>query len=142
MTGIQFLDGDGVERKFLSSSRPGTVRIAYEAAEDLPSVTFGLAFIHESGAQVAGPNSGYGERTYAVPAGRGTVDYTLDSLPLQAGEFLLSVAAVDKGHTYDYVDRAFVLKVRAEDVITEPGLVRMPGRWVHRQAADAPALEH
>jgi ABC-2 type transport system ATP-binding protein/lipopolysaccharide transport system ATP-binding protein len=142
VTGIQFLDGEGVERKFLSSSRPGTVRIAYDATADLPSVTFGLAFTHESGAQVAGPNSGYGERTYSVPAGHGTVDYVVDSLPLQAGEFLLSVAAVDKGHTYDYVDRAFVLKVRAEDVITEPGLVRMPGRWVHRPGAETPAVEH
>jgi ABC-2 type transport system ATP-binding protein/lipopolysaccharide transport system ATP-binding protein len=75
-----------------------------------------------------------------VPAGAGTVDYTLDSLPLQPGEFLLSVAAVDKGHMYDYIDRAFVLKVRAEDVVTEPGLVRMPGRWTHAPTSP-PAVE-
>jgi lipopolysaccharide transport system ATP-binding protein len=140
VTGVQYLDEHGVERKFLSTGRPCTVRIAYEATSDVPAVTFGLAFVHESGVQAAGPNSGYGPDTYAVPAGTGAVDYSLESLPLQPGEFLLTVAAVDKGHMYDYIDRAFVLKVRAEDVVTEPGLVRMPGRWTH-QPATPPAVQ-
>jgi len=141
VTGVQYLDQDGVERKFLSSGRPCTVRISYEANTALPAVTFGLAFVHESGVQAAGPNSGYGPDTFAVQPGAGYVDYTVDPLPLLPGEFLLTVAAVDKGHMYDYIDRAFVLKVRAEDVVTEPGLVRMPGRWTHH-AATPPAVEH
>jgi ABC-2 type transport system ATP-binding protein/lipopolysaccharide transport system ATP-binding protein len=134
VTGVQYLDDQGVERKFLSPGRPCSVRISYEASTDVPDVTFGLAFVHESGVQAAGPNSGYGPDTFAVPAGRGTVDFALDSLPLQPGEYLISVAAVDKGHMYDYIDRAFVLKVRADDAVTEPGLIRMPGRWTHRPA--------
>jgi ABC-2 type transport system ATP-binding protein/lipopolysaccharide transport system ATP-binding protein len=129
VTGISFLDGDGGEQRFLTTSRPGTVRLSYEATADLPAVTFGLGFTHESGAQVAGPNSGYGSETFAVRAGTGYVDFATPSLLLQPGEFLISAAAVDKGHTYDYRDRAFVLRVRAEDVVTEPGLVRLPGSW-------------
>jgi lipopolysaccharide transport system ATP-binding protein len=58
VTQVQYLDQDGVERKFLSTGRPCTVRICYEASESLPAVTFGLAFVHESGVQAAGPNSG------------------------------------------------------------------------------------
>jgi hypothetical protein len=92
-------------------------------------VTFGLGFTHESGVQLAGPNSGYGTETFEVPAGTGHVDFRVPSLLLQPGEFLVTTAAVDKGHTFDYRDRAFVLKVRAEDVVTEPGLVRLPGSW-------------
>jgi ABC-2 type transport system ATP-binding protein/lipopolysaccharide transport system ATP-binding protein len=134
VTGVQYLGEDGTDRGFLSTGRPGAVRIAYSADVDLPAVTFGLAFVHESGVQAAGPNSGYGPDTFAVSAGTGTVDYALDSMPLQPGEYLLSVAIVDKGHMYDYIDRAFVLKVRAEDAVTEPGLVRMPGRWTHHPA--------
>ena len=134
VTGVQYLGEDGADRGFLSTGRPGAVRISYSADVDLPAVTFGLAFVHESGVQAAGPNSGYGPDTFAVSAGTGTVDYALDSLPLQPGEYLLSVAIVDKGHMYDYIDRAFVLKVRAEDAVTEPGLVRMPGRWTHHPA--------
>ncbi|SSC24652.1 ABC transporter with Wzt domain, partial [Klenkia terrae] len=137
VTGVRYLDADGGERKFLSTGRACTVRIDYEATSDLSDVTFGLAFVHESGVQAAGPNSGYGPDAFPVPAGRGSVDYSLDTLPLQPGEYLLSVAAVDKGHMYDYVDRAFVLKVRADDVVTEPGLVRMPGTWRHDPAPSA-----
>lgn len=138
ITGVTYLDDTGVERAFLSTGRPGTVRVAYQSSTALPAVTFGLGIVHESGVQAAGPNSGYGPAAFAVPAGTGTVDFTVDSLLLQPGEFLLTVAAVDKGHTYDYIDRAFVLKVRAEDVATEPGLVQLPGRWTHNPAA-APA---
>jgi lipopolysaccharide transport system ATP-binding protein len=141
VTGVQYLDQNGVERKFLSSGRSCTVRISYEASTALPAVTFGLAFVHESGVQAAGPNSGYGPDTFAIQPGSGYVDYTVDALPLLPGEFLLTVAAVDKGHIYDYIDRAFVLKVRAEDVVTEPGLVRMPGRWTHHTAT-SPTVEH
>ena len=80
------------------------------------------------GVQLAGPNSGYGDAAFEVQPGPGHVDFTLDELPLQPGEFLVTTAVVDKGHPYDYVDRAFVLKVRA-DVVTEPGLVRLTGNW-------------
>jgi ABC-2 type transport system ATP-binding protein/lipopolysaccharide transport system ATP-binding protein len=137
VTAVRYLDEDGVERPFLTAGRPCTVRIDYVADADLPSVTFGLAFVHESGVQAAGPNSGYGPDAYAVPAGAGSVDYTMDPLLLQPGEYLVSAAAVDKGHMYDYLDRAFVLKVRADDAVTEPGLIRMPGRWQHTPAAAA-----
>ena len=139
ITGVQFLDQDGQERPFLTTGRPCTVRISYRAVEDLPSVTFGLGFTHESGVHVAGPNSGYGDRAQRVPAGSGHVDFTLDELPLQPGEFLLSAAAVDKGHSYDYVDRAFVLKVRADEAVTEPGLVRLHGTWSQVVDPDEPA---
>lgn len=138
ITGLQYLDENGTDKKFLSTGQRCTVRINYQAREALPAVTFGLAFVHDSGVQAAGPNSGYGPETFVVPAGSGSIDYTLDSLPLQPGEFLISVAAVDKGHMYDYLDRAFVLKIRAEDVITEPGLLRMPGRWTQLSAAPVP----
>jgi hypothetical protein len=129
VTGLTFHDERGREQKFLSSARPGTVRMTYEAATELPAVTFGLGFTHESGVQVAGPNSGYGDETFAVAAGTGHVDFHTPSLLLQPGEFRVTTAAVDKGHTYDYRDRAFTLKVRAEDVVTEPGLVSLPGSW-------------
>jgi lipopolysaccharide transport system ATP-binding protein len=78
--------------------------------------------------QVAGPNSGYGESAFAIDSGAGYVDFSMTNVPLQPGEFLITTAVVDKGHTYDYLDRAFVVKVRADDV-TEPGLVKVAGEW-------------
>jgi ABC-2 type transport system ATP-binding protein/lipopolysaccharide transport system ATP-binding protein len=134
VTKVDYLDRDGRPRPFLATGQPCTVRIAYHATKALPSVTFGLGFTTESGVQVAGPNSGYGEAAFAVEPGEGHVDFTLDALPLQPGEFLITTAVVDKGHPYDFLDRAFVLKVRADDV-TEPGLVKLTGSWSLRTAA-------
>jgi ABC-2 type transport system ATP-binding protein/lipopolysaccharide transport system ATP-binding protein len=128
VTKVDYLDGDGRPRPFLATGQPCIFRIGYQATKALPSVTFGLGFTTESGVQVAGPNSGYGEAAFSVVPGEGHVDFRLDELPLQPGEFLVTTAAVDKGHPYDFLDRAFVLKVRADDV-TEPGLVKLTGNW-------------
>ena len=128
VTRVEYLDEAGRPRPFLTTGKAGTVRLHYTASTALPSVTFGLAFSTESGVTVAGPNSGYGDAAFAVEAGEGHVDFALPELSLQPGEFLITTAVVDKGHAYDYVDRAFVLKVRADDV-TEPGLVKMSGSW-------------
>jgi ABC-2 type transport system ATP-binding protein/lipopolysaccharide transport system ATP-binding protein len=128
VTRVDYLDGDGRPRPFLATGQPCTIRMNYQATTSLPSVTFGLGFTTESGVQVAGPNSGYGELAFAVEAGTGHVDFVIQELPLQPGEFLVTTAVVDKGHPYDFVDRAFVLKVRADDV-TEPGLVKLTGSW-------------
>ncbi len=135
VTKVEYLDEHGQARPFLATGRRCTVRLTYHAAAALPSVTFGLGFTTESGVQLAGPNSGYGEAAFAVEQGAGHVDFVVDALPLQPGEFLVSTAVVDKGHAFDYMDRAFVLKVRADDV-TEPGLVKLAGQWSLRPLTD------
>jgi ABC-2 type transport system ATP-binding protein/lipopolysaccharide transport system ATP-binding protein len=129
ITSVEFLDPDGVSSGFLSTGEPATVRMHYRAESDLPSVTFGLSFTHESGVLIAGPNSGYGDRSLAVKAGTGFVDYVVDQLPLQPSTFLISAAAADHGHVYDYRDRAFELRVRAQEAVTEPGITRIYGSW-------------
>ena len=131
VTDVELLGQDGRPVPFLTTGQPCTVRLSYHADKALPSVTFGLGLTHENGVQVAGPNSGYGDAAYAIEAGPGQVDFSMSALPLQPGEFLITTAAVDKGHTYDFLDRAFVLKVRADD-ITEPGLVKVTGEWTLR----------
>ena len=102
VTKVEYLDEESRARPFLATGRPCTIRLTYRADTSLPSVTFGLGFTTESGVQLAGPNSGYGEAAFAVPAGTGHVDFVVESLPLQPGEFLVSTAVVDKGHAYDY----------------------------------------
>jgi len=139
ITGLEFLDHRDTKTGFLSSGERCTIRMQYEATTDLPSVTFGLNFVHESGVGVAGPNSGFGDQAYLVQAGAGHVDFSLDSLPLQPGTFLVSTAAVDRGHTYDFRDRTFELRVRADEAVTEPGLVRMTGSWT-RMGNVGPAI--
>jgi ABC-2 type transport system ATP-binding protein/lipopolysaccharide transport system ATP-binding protein len=130
VTRVEYLDEHGQQKSFLTTGSPCTMRIHYRAEKALSSVTFGLGFTTEAGVQLAGPNSGYGTAAFAVEPGDGCVDFAIPALTFQPGEFLVSTAAVDKGHAYDYLDRAFVLRVRAEEV-TEPGLVKMNGTWSH-----------
>ncbi|MGI8666715.1 MAG: ABC transporter ATP-binding protein [Jatrophihabitans sp.] len=129
VTKLEFLDADGVDRGFLATGEPGLVRMHYQASKDLPSVTFGLGFTHESGVTVAGPNSGYGNDALPVAAGAGLVEFLVEDFPLQPSTFLVSAAAADHGHVYDYRDRAFELRVRAHEAVTEPGITRMFGSW-------------
>ena len=80
----------------------------------MDEVVFGLGFVHESGVTVAGPNSGAaGQCRAGDTAGEGYVDFRCPALMLQPGVYEVSAAAVSsKGHVYDYVDRAFELRVR------------------------------
>jgi len=101
--------------------------------------TTGQHGLFKSGVGVAGPNSGFGDQAYLVQAGAGLMVFSPDSLPLQPGTFLVSTAAVDRGHTYDFRDRTFELRVRADEAVTEPGLVRMTGSWT-RMGNVGPAI--
>jgi lipopolysaccharide transport system ATP-binding protein len=126
---IEYLDESGEVRPLLKAGEPCSVRLHYHSNSYLKDIVFGIGFFSESGVNVAGPNSGYGERAFTVAAGRGFVDFSVDTLPLQPGAYLVSTAVVDRGHTFDHLDRAFQLRVRADNATTEPGLVRLPGSW-------------
>jgi ABC-2 type transport system ATP-binding protein/lipopolysaccharide transport system ATP-binding protein len=89
---------------------------------------FGLGFLHESGVNVAGPNSGSGPAPVEDILGEGVVEFHVPKLSLQPGVYEVSVAAVNRGHTFDYVDRGYELRVRGNSN-AEPGLTRMFGQW-------------
>jgi lipopolysaccharide transport system ATP-binding protein len=126
---VEYRDGSGDVAPILMTGEPCTIRLHYEATRDIPEAVFGLGFWHESGVNVAGPNSGFGDRAFKVEPGTGHVDFHLDHLALQPGMFLLTTAVVDRGHSYDYVDRGFELRVRADSGSAEPGLTRLFGSW-------------
>jgi hypothetical protein len=107
---------------------PTKVRLHYTASADVPAAVFGLGFIHESGVFVSGPNSS-DLGPWTVPTGQGVVEFQMDPLLLQPGTYSVTTAVVDRGHTYDYCERQFVLKVRGRGT-EEPGLTRQPGRWI------------
>ena len=125
---VEFLDGGGRPSPVLIAGSRCIFRLHYTAEETVAQAVFGLGFLHESGANVAGPNSGRaGSRP--VPQGDGYVDFAVEELLLQPATYQVSTAIVDRGHTYDYADREWDLHVRATGE-QEPGLTRMPGTWV------------
>ncbi len=131
MSHIELLGPDGQKVRFVSPGEPCTIRIHVRAREAVRDVEVGLAIIHESGMMLAGPNSGQESRTYDFAPNGDTafVDFHLDALPVQPGQFSISTSLITKGHTYDYADREVDFVVRAEHAVTEPGLTRIIGRW-------------
>jgi len=125
---IEYLDDSGKVSPVLLCGDPATFRIHYRATERVKDVIFGLGFLHESGINVAGPNSGSGPAPAPNLEGDGVVEFHVPRLTLQPGVYEVSVAAVRQGHTYDYVDRGYELRVRGNSS-GEPGLTRMFGEW-------------
>jgi lipopolysaccharide transport system ATP-binding protein len=129
ITAITAVGSSGGVDSVAVAGEPITFRIAYTAVAPLDDVVFGLGFLHESGVFTAGPNSG-GSGRWSLAPGRGQVEFHVDSLLLQPGEFSITGAVVARGHTYDYGERLAELRVRSTGD-NEPGLVRMPGVWKH-----------
>jgi lipopolysaccharide transport system ATP-binding protein len=127
VTSLEFLDGEGKPSPVLLAGAPCTIRMHYLAHEPVSHVIFGIGFLHESGANVSGPNSGR-QGSWSIASGSGYVDFVVDELLLQPATYRVSTAIVDRGHTYDYADREFDLHVRGRGN-QEPGLTRMPGFW-------------
>lgn len=139
MSHVEILGPDGSRVPFVNPGEPCTLRIHVRARQPVRDVEVGLAFVHESGMTVAGPNSGQERRVYDFDEGTSFVDFHLDALPIQPGTFAVSTSLITKGHTYDYSDREVDFVVRAEHALTEPGLTRIIGRW--SPAASVPVKE-
>ncbi len=128
VVGLEYLNETGSPQPVLMCGDAATFRMRYRATEPLRDVVFGLGFLHETGVTLAGPNSDNGPVPVPVLASEGFVDFHVPRLTLQPGNYEVSAAAVVRGHTYDLVDRGFVLRVRGHDG-SEPGLTRMFGEW-------------
>jgi ABC-2 type transport system ATP-binding protein/lipopolysaccharide transport system ATP-binding protein len=127
VTKVEFLDVNQRPSAMLVAGEACTFRIHYSAHSDLDQVIFGFGFHHESGVVVAGPNSGR-LGAASVPRGQGYVDFFCPELVLAPSAYSVTTAIVDKGHTFDYLDRGFEVRVRGRGD-EEPGLARMLGSW-------------
>ncbi len=130
---VEFATADGRGADTLLAGEPATVRIHYAASAPVDDITFGLAFATDTGTRVAGPNSGFGTDAVRVVPGRGVVEYHVQELLLQPARYRVSAAAVTRHHVIDHVEGGFEVTVRAAHAVTEPGLVRLPGRWTVTQ---------
>jgi len=128
VTKLEYLDGGGAPSQVLVSGEPATFRMHFFAEEPVADPVFGLGFVHESGVNVAGPNSSRSGLSPRLHPGPGWVDFHVPRLTFQPGSFEVTTAIVHKGHVYDYAERLFDLKVRGGGT-DEPGLVRLPGSW-------------
>lgn len=130
VTGVELLDDDGAPLQFLTTGKPATIRLHTRTVKPLQQVEVGLGFALDNGTSIAGPNSRAGGKLFDLEVGESYVDYHVDDVVFQPGQFWLDTALVHEGHIYDYAHHRMVITVRADSVPNEPGVIALPaGTW-------------
>ncbi|MFL5734018.1 MAG: ABC transporter ATP-binding protein [Chloroflexia bacterium] len=138
VTGVTFINGQGEETTLAATGEPLTIRIAYDAKSRLRQPVFGLAIYTENGTHLNGPNTRFSGLEIAEIEGEGYVDYELESLPLLAGRYDVTVAVTDAdmAQTYVHQHRAYSFTVQPTPGLPERwGLLYMPAKWSHAKRA-------
>lgn len=135
ITKVATMDISGKEHDTFVSGSPFIVRIDYQCHKPVSHLAFGLSIYAEDGTWVTSPNS-LAQKTSIQVKEHGSVYYVVESLPLRAGIYNLTVAVFD-GSTvplyapYDhlhYVHRFTI--VEREKPMPQDGLVEFPHRWL------------
>ncbi len=128
---VELVDAWGQVRQTAQTGSATTVRLKYKCSQPVDQVVFGLSIVHESGLEIAGPNTKVSGLSPFAVTEDGCIDFVLDPLVLNAGTYYLHVAAVDPTmlHVYDYWDHASELRVQPGPGPTQNGLVVLAGQW-------------
>ncbi len=131
ITNVEFLDGQGRPTELAYTKQPLTIRIHYHAKKMIPLPMFGLAIYHATGFHINGPNNVFGQ--YPIPhiTGTGYVDYTMPSLPLLGGQYLVTVALLDTSgsHFYDSHTQHWSFHVASDNIEERYGSMYIPSTW-------------
>lgn len=138
ITNVELFDEVGKPCTVYNTGDMLTVHIHYQAAQRIPNPIFGIAVHHQNGAHVTGPNTQTAGLQIAAVEGVGKVVYTIPSLPLLDGGYLLTIAATDYSGSiiYDYHDRYYAFRVYPGRTLEQYGLVMLGGQWQIDDAAD------
>ncbi len=131
ITAVQILDAGGQEHRTFQTGDALTIRIRYLAHKPIRQPRFGLAFYHDSGFHISGPNNVFANYPIDEIDGPGYVDYVVENLPLLPGTYLLSAAIYDLegSFAYDHLHQQFTFRVRSGGVGEEFGALYMPASW-------------
>ncbi|NTV63265.1 MAG: ABC transporter ATP-binding protein [Oscillochloris sp.] len=128
---VQLLGAEDKERPAFHPHEPLTIRLHYRAQQPIENPVFGIGIHHENGVWLIGPNTGFDDVRIPQVEGEGYIDYRIPDLLLLAGNYRVSVAAVDgtQTHTYDIHDRLYPLVVQGGSLRERYGIVSIAGSW-------------
>lgn len=132
---VYLTDAAGMERYQFETGEMVRIHLRYRALERVERPVFGLAIHRHDGIHICGPNTAFSGLEIPWVDGEGEVIYTIPSLPLLEGTYLVSVSATDERdiETFDYHDRAYVFRVVRGRHPERYGLMAINGRWAHEQ---------
>lgn len=131
ITQVRLCDGAGTLTSVFVNGGVMEIWMQYWAETRIENPNFGLAIYHQSGAHICGPNTQFGDLYIPAVEGEGWVVYHIPSLALLEGEYVLSVAVVDRAtnEIFDYHDRAYTFNVYPGRSRERYGLVTLNGEW-------------
>ncbi len=132
ITEVVLLDGGGVPVKDVRTGEAITLRLRYHADRAIDDACCGVA-VHRADdlTQVFGQNTGQAGFPLALSS-EGIIEFTVASLPLLPGRYVVTVALHDQGGktVYDWHERRYPLVVSENPALPpSAGVVHMAGRW-------------
>jgi len=142
ITQVEMINRDGVCPSYFKTGDFFRLRMHYLAHQRVEQPTFGMAFYRRDGTHVNGPNSVRAGCAIPYIEGEGFIDYIVEQLPLNQGEYELTAAiySYDSTVPYDHQHRLHHLEVRAPGFWAEEGVVHLPGVWQHTPQSPASNL--
>ncbi len=130
ITAAGFVDDAGQPAPLLTTLKPATLRLEFDAHQPLQDVVFGFRIDTVHGNLVWGTSTRLAHKTIGTIRGKGAVELAIDALPLLEGVYVLSVSLTDQAevHEYDHWERGFRFEVR-QYATNDAGLLHMPVTW-------------
>jgi hypothetical protein len=137
---VALIDGNGQNARRFDTGDPMTLDMQLLVHRDVGGVVCGMAIRRADGLLLAGTNTLVDHVAVSTdsPGQIISIRYTIDSLPLLAGGYIVVVALEDvtRAHSYDHVDPAASFHVNTAGGHT--GMLEMRGRWQVAQETDVP----
>jgi hypothetical protein len=134
ITGVCFLDGQGqpISEPIVEPNGRLAVRITFNAHKRVLRPVFGIAIHRSDGVEINGSNSRASNVEIDYIEGNGTVEYTVDRLPLLPGKFYFtaSVSDYDVFIPYDIWLKCLSFSVGQSNTVKDRiGILYLDSRW-------------
>ena len=140
ITDVRFLDIQGNATDALETGRSAIIAIHYQAHRRIEHPVFGVAVHDAQGACLSGCNTHLAGVPLSPIDGEGVIRYQIASLPLGAGDYLLSAAIhnPDETETYDFREAYYPFRVTLAGTTEHVGAIYIEAQW-EQEARDAVA---
>ncbi|MDP2939925.1 MAG: ABC transporter ATP-binding protein [Candidatus Omnitrophota bacterium] len=110
---VVFLGEDNKGKSAFKVGDPLKIRIDYHASKAVKNPVFGIALSKTNGTVILGPNTFTSNVRIKSIKGKGRVMFSLKSLPLSGGYYLVSINTTNQSfnRTYHFLNKKFVLNV-------------------------------
>ena len=131
VTAVTFADDAGEEVTQATHGQTFRLRVHYDATEPVEEPVFGFALHALNGVHVSGTNTQIAELSTGTVSGRGVIEFAVPALPLNPGEYEISIAIADRHLQHMYVrrDREWRFIIRHGEGLPPHGLMDLRGHW-------------